>query len=119
LSKVEKASFKDLANARYARRVLRLADIHYSNRVLQQLRSVAKQSVGEAESEVEKRAVIKVMLFSAWVGKLFHHKVLHQGDGKHNRRILFNIARRHNKCYYRIIIRYCYVCVLSVYNKNV
>jgi hypothetical protein len=63
---LESASSKDLSAARYARIMMRLADVNYATRVIQQIGSVAKQSTG-AESETEKRAVIKVLLFSTWL----------------------------------------------------
>jgi hypothetical protein len=67
LLELESASSKDLSGAHYAKRVLRLSDVHYAKRVLQQIGSV---TLG-AESEIEKRAVIKVLLFSTWVQRLY------------------------------------------------
>ena len=60
----------DLSDARYAKKILHLADIHYAKRVLQQIGSITKQSSG-TESEIEKRAVIKVLLFSTWLQRLY------------------------------------------------
>jgi hypothetical protein len=70
LLELESASSKDLSTAHYAKMMLRLSDVHYANRVLQQIGSVAKQSSG-VESNIEKRAVIKVLLFSTWVQRLY------------------------------------------------
>jgi len=70
LLELESASSKDLSDAHYARMMLRLSDVHYAKRVLQQIGSVTKRS-GGAESEIEKRAVIKVLLFSTWVQRLY------------------------------------------------
>jgi hypothetical protein len=70
LSELESASCTDLSDVRYARKILHLADIHYAKRVLQQLGSVTKHSSG-TESEIEKRAVIKVLLFSTWLQRLY------------------------------------------------
>ncbi len=70
LLEVESASSKDLSDAHYAKMMLRLSDVHYAKRILQQIGSVAKQSSG-AESEIEKRAVIKVLLYSTWVQRLY------------------------------------------------
>jgi hypothetical protein len=70
LLELESASSKDLSDARYAKMMLRLSDVHYAKRVLQQMGNVTKQSSG-VESEIEKRAVIKVLLFSTWVQKLY------------------------------------------------
>ena len=68
LVELETASAKDLSDARYAKKILRLADLHYAKRVLQQLET--KHSIG-SESEIEKRAVIKVLLFSTWLQRLY------------------------------------------------
>ena len=70
LVELECASSTDLSDVRYAKKILHLADIHYARRVLQQIGSVTKQSSG-AESEIEKRAVIKVLLFSTWLQRLY------------------------------------------------
>jgi len=43
-----------------------LSDIHYAKRVLQQIGNVTP-----TESEIEKRAVIKVLLFSTWLQRLY------------------------------------------------
>jgi hypothetical protein len=70
LLELESAGSKDLTDVRYAKKMLRLADIHYAKRVLQQIKSVTKDSKG-TESEIEKRAVIKVLLFSTWLQRLY------------------------------------------------
>jgi len=53
--------------AHYAKMILRLSDVNYTRRILQQVGSVASG----AESEIEKRAVIKVLLFSTWLQRLY------------------------------------------------
>ena len=68
LLELESAKSTDLSDVRYAKKILHLADIHYAKRVLQQIGT--KQSSG-AESEIEKRAVIKVLLFSTWLQRLY------------------------------------------------
>ena len=65
---VEDAKSSDLSDIRYAKKILHLADIHYTKHVLQQIET--KQTEG-AESEIEKRAVIKVLLFSTWLQRLY------------------------------------------------
>jgi len=70
LLELESASSKDLSDARYAKKMLRLSDVRYAKKVLQQIGSVSKHSSG-AESDIEKRAVIKVLLFSTWVQRLY------------------------------------------------
>ncbi len=68
LQELETASAKDLSDVRYAKKILHLADIHYARRVIQQIKT--KHNDG-AESEIEKRAVIKVLLFSTWLQRLY------------------------------------------------
>ena len=70
LLELECASSKDLSDARYAKRVLRLSDVHYAKRMLEQIGSAIKQS-SRAEIELEKRAVIKVLLYSTWLQRLY------------------------------------------------
>ena len=64
LLELESASSKDLSTVSYAKMMLRLSDIHYAKRVLQQISS-------RTDSMIEKRAVIKVLLFSTWVQRLY------------------------------------------------
>jgi len=71
LLELESASSKDLSDAHYAKMMLRLSDAHYAKRVLQQIGSVTKHNSSGAESEIEKRAVIKVLLFSTWLQRLY------------------------------------------------
>jgi hypothetical protein len=70
LLELESASSEDLSDVRYAKMMLHLSDVHYAKRVLKQIGSAKKQSSG-AESEIEKRAVIKVLLFSTWLQRLY------------------------------------------------
>jgi hypothetical protein len=68
LLELETAKSTDLSDVRYAKRILHLADINYAKRVLQQIG--AKRGSGN-DSEIEKRAVIKVLLFSTWLQRLY------------------------------------------------
>ena len=68
LLELEGAKSTDLSDVRYAKKILHLADIHYARRVLLQIET--KRS-NVAESEIEKRAVIKVLLFSTWLHRLY------------------------------------------------
>jgi len=70
LLELESASSKDLSDVHYAKMMLRLSDVHYAKKVLQQIGSVAKHS-SAAESDIEKRAVIKVLLFSTWLQRFY------------------------------------------------
>jgi len=67
LLELESASSKDLSDAHYAKMMLRLSDVHYAKKVLQQIGSVRSG----AEHEIERRAVIKVLLFSTWLQRLY------------------------------------------------
>jgi hypothetical protein len=70
LLELESASSEDLSDVRYAKKIMQLVDVDYAKSVLQQIESVTKHSSG-AESEIEKRAVIKVLLFSTWLQRLY------------------------------------------------
>ena len=70
LCELESASSKELSDAHYAKMMLHLSDINYAKQVLHQLESVKKHSK-EVESDIEKRAVIKVLLFSTWLHRLY------------------------------------------------
>jgi len=67
LLELESASSTDLSDARYAKMMLRLSDAHYAKGVLKKI-GIAKSG---AENELEKRAVIKVLLFSTWLQRLY------------------------------------------------
>ena len=67
LLELESASSSDLSGARYAKMMLRLSDANYAKGVLQKIESAGPG----AEKEIEKRAVIKVLLFSTWIQRLY------------------------------------------------
>jgi hypothetical protein len=67
LLELESASSTDLSDARYAKMMLRLSDAHYAKGVLQKMGS----NKSRAENELEKRAVIKALLFSTWLQRLY------------------------------------------------
>ena len=67
LLELESASSTDLSDARYAKMMLRLSDAHYAKGVLQKIGA----DKSGAENELEKRAVIKVLLFSTWLQRLY------------------------------------------------
>ena len=67
LLELETASSTDLSDARYAKMMLRISDAHYAKGVLQKIGG----SKSGAENELEKRAVIKVLLFSTWLQRLY------------------------------------------------
>ena len=67
LLELQSASSADLSDARYAKKMLRLSDAHYAKGVLQKI----SDDKSGAENELEKRAVIKVLLFSTWLQRLY------------------------------------------------
>jgi hypothetical protein len=67
LIELESASSTDLSDARYAKMVLHLSDARYAKGVLQKIGGVKSG----AENELEKKAVIKVLLFSTWLHRLY------------------------------------------------
>jgi hypothetical protein len=67
LLELETASSTDLSDARYAKMMLRLSDVHYAKGVVQKIGSLSS----EADKEIEKKAVIKVLLFSTWLQRLY------------------------------------------------
>ena len=68
LLELEDTKSSNLSDIRYAKKILHLSDIHYTKRVLQQIET---KNTDGAESEIEKRAVIKVLLFSTWLQRLY------------------------------------------------
>jgi hypothetical protein len=66
--KLESASSKELSDLHYAKKILYLSDINYAKTILQQIDSAHSAQV---ESEIEKRAVIKVLLLSTWSQRLY------------------------------------------------
>ncbi len=67
LLELDSASSTDLSDARYAKMMLRLSDVNYAKGVFQKMGS----DKSGAENELEKRAVIKVLLFSTWLQRLY------------------------------------------------
>ena len=66
LLELESASSTDLSDARYAKMMLHLSDAHYAKGVLQKIGDKSG-----AENELEKRAMIKVLLLSTWLQRLY------------------------------------------------
>jgi hypothetical protein len=67
LLELESASSTDLSDARYAKKMLRLSDAHYAKGVLQKMDG----DKSGAENELEKKAMIKALLFSTWLQRLY------------------------------------------------
>ena len=66
LLELESASSTDLSDARYAKMMLHLSDAHYAKGVLQKM-----GGDNSGAENLEKRAMIKVLLFSTWLQRLY------------------------------------------------
>ena len=64
---LETASSKDLSEARYAKKILQLSDLNYTKHIFHEIESVPSG----AERVIEKRAVIKALLLSTWLQRLY------------------------------------------------
>ncbi len=67
LLELESASSTDLSDARYAKMMLHLSDVHYAKGVMQKIGG----DKSGFENDLEKKAVIKVLLFSTWLQRLY------------------------------------------------
>jgi len=67
MEELETASSMDLSEARYAKKILQLSDLHYTKNIFYEIESVPSG----AERIIEKRAVIKALLLSTWLQRLY------------------------------------------------
>jgi hypothetical protein len=67
LVELETASSLDLSEARYAKKILQLSDLHYTKDIFHEIQSVPSG----ADRVIEKRAVIKALLLSTWLQRLY------------------------------------------------
>lgn len=67
ISEVQKASSKDLADAGYAREILRSSDVDF---ISEMSRNVESGQSGP-ELEIERRAMVKALLLSTWLQRLY------------------------------------------------
>jgi hypothetical protein len=67
MEELETASSKDLSEARYAKKILQLSDLNYTKSIFHEIESVPSG----AERIIEKRAVIKALLLSTWLQRLY------------------------------------------------
>jgi hypothetical protein len=67
MMELDSASSKDLSDVHYAKTILQLSDLHYTNKIFQEIESVSSGP----ELVIEKRAVIKVLLLSTWLQRLY------------------------------------------------
>ncbi len=64
---LEKASSKDLSEAKYAKKILQLSDLNYTKNLFHEMESVPACP----ERVIEKRAVIQALLLSTWLQRLY------------------------------------------------
>lgn len=67
LLELESASSTDLSDATYAKMILNLSDVHYTKSLLRQVETIASGD----KMEIGKRAIIKVLLLSTWLQRLY------------------------------------------------
>lgn len=67
LLELETASSKDLSEAKYAKKILQLSDLDYTKNIFHEIESVPSGP----ERVIEKRAVIKALLLSTWLQRLY------------------------------------------------
>jgi len=64
---LETASSTDLSDVKYAKKILQLSDLDYTKNLFHEIESVPSG----AKSVIEKRAVIKALLLSTWLQRLY------------------------------------------------
>ncbi len=67
MTELETASSKNLSEAKYARKILQLSDLDYTKNIFHEIESVPSG----ADRVIEKRAVIKALLLSTWLQRLY------------------------------------------------
>lgn len=67
MDELENASSKDLSEAKYAKKILRLSDLKYTKKIFRKIESVSDRT----ENSIEKRAVIQALLVSTWIQRLY------------------------------------------------
>lgn len=68
LEEIEKSSFRELTTSSYAKIISHLSDIKYTRKMLEDVQSIV---ANENVCEIGKRAVIKALLFSTWLERLY------------------------------------------------
>lgn len=67
MMELESASSKDLSEAKYAKKILQLSDLNYTKNIFHEIECVPSGD----ERVIEKRAVIKALLLSMWLQRLY------------------------------------------------
>lgn len=68
LEEIEKSTFREITKSSYAKIISHLSDIKYTRQMLEDVESIA---ANENVCEIGKRAVIKALLFSTWLERLY------------------------------------------------
>jgi hypothetical protein len=68
LEEIEDATFKELTTSGYSKIISQLSDVEYTKKMLKHVEGV---SIKGAECEIGKRALIKALMFSTWLGRLY------------------------------------------------
>lgn len=67
MAEIENATFRELTTSSYAKIMSHLSDVKYTQQMLREVEAVSSG----AECEIGKRAVIKALLFSTWLERLY------------------------------------------------
>ena len=67
MTEIETASSRDLSEATYAKKILQLSDLNYTKSIFHEIERVPPGP----ECVIEKRAVIKALLLSTWLQRLY------------------------------------------------
>ncbi len=67
ITEIETASSKEIADAKYVKKILHLSDLHHTSKLFGEIEQVTNGSV----CTTEKKAVIKALLLSTWMQRLY------------------------------------------------
>ena len=67
ISEIETASNKNISDSTYAKKILQVSDLSHTKKIFQELEDASPGSV----CMIEKRAVIKALLLSTWLQRLY------------------------------------------------
>ncbi len=67
LEELETAKSEDLSKARYAKKILQISDLNYTESIFKEIENVSDVS-GQI---IEKKAIIKALLHSTWLQRLY------------------------------------------------
>jgi hypothetical protein len=67
IGEIETASSKEISDATYVKKILRLSDLHHTKRLFNEIENFHEGAV----CTTEKKAVIKALLLSTWMQRLY------------------------------------------------